>query len=117
MRAYLSVEYKPACFSSPLRSNFRTPKESDKDPSGHCMNVKLIGQIVHGQCLVFFLVPQWVKDDSNLVTTTMLRTLTLAMGVSYPTMRACVLYTCSISSFFIFFLRLSQRVSPLVFIL
>jgi len=63
------------------QEHFRTPQTANGDAQGHSMSVKLVGQIVHGQLFVFYLVPQWVSDDANLVTTLLLRTQELSIEV------------------------------------
>ena len=70
--------------------HFRTPQTANGDAQGHSMGVKLVGQIVHGQLFVFYLVPQWVSDDANLVTTLLLRTQELSIEVRWACIRVFV---------------------------
>ena len=56
-------------------SVYQVPRFAKYDHQRDCLKVKLVGSIVHGTVLVFFLVMPTVKDDTNLQCHVLSRTL------------------------------------------
>ena len=51
------------------RSQYTTTHYANVATGGASIGVKLVGHMVHGVCICLWLVPQWLPDDANLVTT------------------------------------------------
>ena len=71
------------------RSQYTTTHYANVATGGASIGVKLVGHMVHGVCICLWLVPQWLPDDANLVTTINLLTLEKAFEVSLLLRVAC----------------------------